>query len=207
MDQELLAVSERIGLGISSALAAKPLLERLLGPSFDYVGRAMADLLARFGNKNLADIFRRTAARLEGEPHVTSARILKFVIESGSLADDDVTKEYFAGIFASSLAGRRDEHGVIFLHIIGGCSPDELRLHHIIYTGFYKHRYDRKFTFYGTSRPSVFVPDETLMRNGISTDTTSKFRLLAGLASQTLLGPNYDPLSHFVNPNVLTPCQ
>jgi len=101
--------SQQLAATIGGALAAKPLLERLLGPSFDYVGHSMAALLERFGNQNLMGIFKRTAAKLADVPKPVDARVLRAVIEDGSFADDAAAQEYFAGLLAASMANDVDE--------------------------------------------------------------------------------------------------
>src|ERR1700681_2872302 len=103
MNVELINACEYLAAGVGGALAAKPLLERLLGPSFDYVGKSMVDLLTRYGNKNVHDVFRGVAGRIEpGSGGTVHPRVLKTVIEEAAFVDDAVAKEYFSGLLASS---------------------------------------------------------------------------------------------------------
>lgn len=136
MDADLVLACERIATGVGGALAAKPLLERLLGPSFEYVGKAMADLLARYGNANVSEIFGRAATRLaqsevEGAVH---PRVLKAVIEDGSFASDPATQEYFAGLLSSAVGEEPDDAAVFFLSQVKHMSAEQVRLHHALYS-------------------------------------------------------------------------
>jgi hypothetical protein len=135
MDSELLRACEALSLNIGGALAAKPLLEKLLGPSFEYVGRATADLLARYGNINLQSIFRRTAElRTEHAASVVNPRVLKVVIEEGAFAEDEVAQLYFAGLLATAMGSPDGEDALTFLSIVKNLSASQIRMHDTYYS-------------------------------------------------------------------------
>lgn len=137
MDTELIRMCEQLTFSVATAVTAKPLLERLLGPSFDYAGKAMADLLARYGNKNVRTIFRVAAARVDELmlDRGVSPRVLKAVIEEGCFADDSVTQEYFAGLLAASFSGDiSDDEAVTFVNIVRNLTAAQIKFHHMMYS-------------------------------------------------------------------------
>jgi hypothetical protein len=137
MDAELLQASETLAATIGGVLTAKPLLERLLGPAFDYAGNSLLELLRRYGNRNLTEIFRRAAKKREDSSPVAGVnpRVLRAVIEDGGLANDEITREYYAGLLESSMrGGNEDDRAVTFLSIIRALSARQISLHHFIYS-------------------------------------------------------------------------
>ena len=140
MDAELIRLSEQLAKTVGGAIAAKALLERLLGPSFEYAGRSMAALLERYGNRNLNDVFRRAARKLAAsdEPiRSVNPRVLRAVIEDASYTKDDVTAEYFAGLLASSAHGdSEDDRAMTFLSIVRSLTSSQIRFHRVAYSFF-----------------------------------------------------------------------
>lgn len=135
VDSEIVRACEAIASGIGGAVVAKPLLERFLGPSFDYVGRAMADMLERYGNRNVADIFIRAAQLSDDTQAYIHPRVCRTVIEEGSFCDDELTKAYLAGLLASSRSpDGTDDGGLRFLYVVRALSRLELSLHHFFYS-------------------------------------------------------------------------
>ena len=192
MDPELVAASRHLATAVGGALAAKPLLERLLGPSFEYVGQAMCQLFERYGNRTLADIFRRAAEKAETQATHVDARVLRSIIEDGSFAQDAVTREYFAGILASSLMPEADDHAITFLNIIKGLTKTQLRLHHLVYSGFRTNATEYQTSFYAASGgPQLFVSDDVLVLSEITSSVATKTHAITGLAREDLLGHVY----------------
>jgi hypothetical protein len=135
---DLVQICDALARNIGGAIAAKALIDKLLGPSAEYVGRAAAELLQRFGNKNLHDIFMRMASKIAGGPdpdEFINAKVLKLAIEEGSFLDDEVSKEYYAGLLASSFsAGGADDRAVMFLDIVRRMGTAAVATHHLSYS-------------------------------------------------------------------------
>jgi len=199
MDQELMHASQQLAATIGGALAAKPLLERLLGPSFDYVGHSMAALLERFGNQNLMGIFKRTAAKLADVPKPVDARVLRAVIEDGSFADDAAAQEYFAGLLAASMANDVDDAALTFLSIVRSLTHSQLRLHHLVYSSVLEHWFSGASFHEVGQEPRVFLADDVLMRNDVSIDRAAKEHVVAGLLREGLISTNYELNVHYVS--------
>jgi hypothetical protein len=140
VDAELIRLSEQLATTVGGAIAAKPLLERLLGPSFEYAGRSMAALLERYGNTNLNDVFRRVALKLAASDEPIGSvnpRVLRAVIEDASYSKDDVTAEYFAGLLAASAhSNSEDDRAMTFLSIVRSLTHAQIRLHRLAYSFF-----------------------------------------------------------------------
>jgi hypothetical protein len=205
VDADLIRVSEELAAVVGSAIAARPLLERLLGPTFDYAGRSLAGLLERYGNINLGNIFRRTAERLAAagvKPGHVNPRVLRAVIEDGSFAADPVTTEYFAGLLAASARGDgSDDRAVTFLGIVRSLTTAQVRLHHLLYA-FLRVKYiGNAPLFYGLMRPPrLFIADEVLREAEIPTAISSRVEMIGGLVRESLAAPTYELQRYCVLP-------
>lgn len=190
MDPVLLELAKSAG-EIGGFIAAKPLFERLLGPSLDYMGAAMAALLERYGNKNVAEIFQGWWAKTpeaDRSNHI-HPQVLRVAIEEGAFADSLVSQEYFAGILASSMAPGAGDAAAGLLNTIRNLTAEQLRLHHLIYSLF-RQRRESHFGSFDEERletHGVFIPDEVLRRNAISTTSSGKVLALAQLRQHGLI--------------------
>jgi hypothetical protein len=205
MDEELLRASEQLIFGVTGALTARPLLEKLLGRSFEYVGQAMADLLARYGNKNVRDIFGRTAARLQDSEAAvgTHPRVLKTVIEEGSFATDEAAQEYFAGLLASSLsAGSENDEAITFLNLVRNLSVAEIKLHHLIYS-LKRILHNPKYfpPIPADVSGELFLPHQLLVEQAGIHTVPARRHALHGLVQQGLISPSFDASSRSFDPS------
>jgi hypothetical protein len=67
-------------------------------------------------------------------------RVLKGIIDGGSFCDEDLLKEYYAGILSSSrTTNLSDDIGVSHLATLKGLSIYQVRLHYLFYAEFYRH--------------------------------------------------------------------
>jgi len=103
-----------IGAGLT-AFASKEILTKLLGQTADYIGGEIKNLVEKC-NVNIGDIFikayRKLGTRVE-EPGTVNPRVLKSVFDEGRFCEDDLVKEYFAGVLASSrTSDGKDDRGV-----------------------------------------------------------------------------------------------
>jgi hypothetical protein len=203
MDVELLRSCEQLATTLGTAFAAKPLLEKMLGPSFAYVGNAMAGLLERFGNKNVAQIFigaARTLSDQEREPRHVNPRVLRAIIEDGCFAADEVTQQYYAGLLASAFSADVDDDRVLmFTAALRHLTPRHVQAHHVIYAlmrNIYSVRQHKPLP--AIDSKSMFVPytvfQETVgMEESLRTD-----RMLAGLIREDVISSKSESNSfHF----------
>ena len=124
-----------IGSGLA-ILGSKDLLLKLLGPSADYIGGEVKNLVQKC-NVNLDNIFQKAARKLGdriNDGASVNPRVLKHVVDEGRFCEDDLTSEYHGGILASSRSRiGRDDRGVTLLALIKDLSVYQLRLHFIVY--------------------------------------------------------------------------
>jgi hypothetical protein len=202
MDPDLVPLAHKAAAAVAGAVAARPLLEKLLGPSFAYVGDAMAALLERYGNRNVTDIFKRVSGRLPD--HVPAGeyinpRVLQAIIEAGAFAGDEVTREYLAGLLATSLTpDGADDRAVTFLSIVRNLSSRQIRFHHLCYSLLrlvYLDDADQK-----AFRRDVFIPNSLLKDEvGIFTDNDLRI-VLRGLSHEGLVD-KYESTAHYYEPD------
>ena len=132
-----------IGTGLAVLGSAK-VVEKLLGPTADYVGEGMRDWTQR-RVANVQRVFFKAIHRLAGkieEPGAVPPRILKGILSESSFCDDELAAEYFGGILASSRSGiDRDDRGASFIALLGRLSTYQIRAHYILYSVF-KSLYD-----------------------------------------------------------------
>jgi len=196
MDVELLRASRDIATAVGGALAAKPLLERLLGPSFEYVGQALSHLIERYGNINVWDIFQRAASKIDdrhGHRGYVHPRVLRAMIEDGSFAQDPVVREYYAGLLASSIdSGSDDDRAVTFLAILRNLTARQIQLHHIIYS-YIRAAHADGIPLFAQEKwtSSIFITDLNLNKHPLSWNHV-KDHLLLGLSHEGLVDPAYE---------------
>lgn len=186
-------------------LASKDLLTKLLGPTADYLGGEIKGLIDKC-NVNISDIFqkacRKLGSRIE-EPGVVNPRVLKNVFDEGKYCEDDLSKEYFAGVLASSRTkDGKDDRGMTNAKLVSNLSSYQIRTHYIFYTllrrAFLPHA---AFVSPGTNRKLmiIYIPIETyLIGMGsllIQSDDKKRINVLAhsinGLRRNDLIEDEY----------------
>lgn len=127
-----------VGAGIA-VLGSKDLLNKLLGPTADYVGGEIRGLVEKC-NVNLDNIFRNAAEKAGkrlNDPGVVNPRVLKSVINEGRFREDTLSAEYFGGILAASrTSDGRDDRGAVLLETVNHLSCYQLRFHFVVYLAF-----------------------------------------------------------------------
>ncbi|MGB6067279.1 MAG: hypothetical protein WBG50_20935 [Desulfomonilaceae bacterium] len=130
------------GTGLSilgTALGSAKLLEKLLGPTADYLGGEIRSY-AEKGVHNLGRIFKHAEKTLGGkidEPGQVPPKVLKEVLQEGYFCEDELSAQYFGGVLASSRSGVfRDDRGASFVGLIGRLSVYQIRTHFIFYSIF-----------------------------------------------------------------------
>lgn len=133
-----------VGSGLSilgGAVASKELILKILGPTADYIGKCVRDW-TEHRIKNVNTIFKKAGKKLGRKIEESGSvhpKVLKLVLDEGSFCDDDLTKEYFAGVLASSRSSvQRDDRGAYFLRLVDKLSNYQIRTHYIFYTLFKK---------------------------------------------------------------------
>lgn len=120
-----------------AVLGSRDLLNRLLGPSADYVGGEAKDLIKKC-NVNLDNIFRKALKKLGKKletPGGINPKVLKRVFDEGQFCEDEITAEYLGGVLASSRTEvSRDDRGATYINLISSMSTYQLRTHYIFYT-------------------------------------------------------------------------
>lgn len=141
-----------IGTGLSILGSAK-LLEKLLGPTAEYIGTGVKTWTE---NRvvNVSRIFDIAAKKLGGkldESGSVPPRVLRGILDDGSYCDDLLSAEYFGGVLASSRSGRlRDDRGASYIALLARLSSYQIRAHYCFY-----HLFKRLFD-------GIQIEDETL---------------------------------------------
>ncbi len=130
------------GTGLSilgTALGSVKLLDKLLGPTADYLGGEIRNYAER-GVHNLGRIFKHAEKTLGSkidEPGQVPPKVLKEILQEGYFCEDELSAQYFGGLLASSRSGIfRDDRGAAFVGLIGRLSVYQIRTHFIFYTIF-----------------------------------------------------------------------
>ena len=124
---------------LGTAFGSAKLLEKLLGPTADYLGGEIRSY-AEKGVQNLGRIFKHAEKKLGTkieEPGQVPAKVLKEILEEGYFCEDELSGQYFGGVLASSRSGvSRDDRGASFVGLIGKLSVYQVRTHFIFYSIF-----------------------------------------------------------------------
>jgi hypothetical protein len=131
-----------VGTGLTilgGAAGSAKLLEKLLGPTADYLGGEIRTY-AEKGAHNLGRIFKHAETTLGSkidEPGQVPPKVLKEILQEGYFCEDELSAQYFGGVLASSRSGvSRDDRGASFIGLIGRLSVYQVRTHFIFYSVF-----------------------------------------------------------------------
>jgi hypothetical protein len=194
MDKEILSM-------IGGALVAGKVVEKILGPTAEYLGQGLKTF-AEKRVQNVQNIFRFGALALGSqidEPGVVPPRVLAGILNEGSYCDDPLAAEYLGGVLASSRSTiTRDDRGAALISLVTRLSSYQLRLHYIIYATIVKvHRGSGLTVGTGTDRFQlfVFIPESVL---NPAFDFSPKeapepimHHALSGLNREALIFPNF----------------
>src|SRR5262245_36922667 len=118
-----------IGTGLSIVGSAK-LLEKLLGPTAEYIGEGVKSWTER-RVANVDRILHKAATKLGGkidQPGIVPARVVCGILDKGSFCEDELCAEYFGGVLASSKSGSpRDDRGASYAALLGRLSTYQIR--------------------------------------------------------------------------------
>ncbi|MCG1034768.1 hypothetical protein [Polaribacter sargassicola] len=149
---------------LGSAIGGAKVLEKILGPTADYVGNQIKEWTEKKVN-NTSNIFHNAEKKLGTEidkPGRVPPKVLKGILEEGSWCEEELQVEYFGGVLASSRSGiSRDDRGAYFVSLVTRLSAYQLRTHYLIYTAI-KNHFDGQDLNIGESvdrrKMEIFIP-------------------------------------------------
>lgn len=112
-------MAELIAMGGAAVAAylSKDGVSKLLGPTAEYLGGELKDLVEK-SQHNLASVFRRAeqkcGPKLEAEG-IVNPRVMKHVYEEARFSENELLAEYFDGVLASARTkDGKDDRGVYY---------------------------------------------------------------------------------------------
>lgn len=200
-----------VGLGAIAAYIGKDGIQKILGPTADYLGNGLRDFTQK-RIENVGRIFQKAESKLGNKESTEGSvppKVLKAIVNDGSYNDDEVALEYLGGVLASSKTEfGRDDRGARMARIVDDMSTYQLRTHYLIYSSMKQLFKGQGYEFNMDDRPKMeiyieypyfaqameFTPDEmqkasTLLRH-----------ILFGLQNDGLIGSDfqYGPKEHMV---------
>lgn len=125
-----------VGLGAVAAYLGKDGIQKLLGPTADYLGQGLRDFTQK-RVQTIGQIFQKAEAKLGAKldtPGEVPPKVLKAVLDEGSFSNDSLAIEYLGGILASSRTEYgRDDRGARISKVMDALSTYQLRTHYLIY--------------------------------------------------------------------------
>lgn len=126
-----------VGLAAITAYLAKDGIDKLLGPTVDYLGEGLRDITRR-RVESLHKIFSNACKKAGSDldtPGEVPPRILRMVVNEASYCEDALALEYFGGVLASSrTANGRDDRGARLMRIVDNLSTYQIRTHYLLYS-------------------------------------------------------------------------
>jgi hypothetical protein len=152
---------------LGGAIGSKELIQKILGPTADYLGEGAANWTKR-GVQNLGRVFANATKKLGDQvdrPGAVPPKVLKGILEEAPFCDDELGAEYFGGVLASSRTEvGRDDRGAAFLALIGRLSTYQIRSHYFFYDAvreLYGGLVENLGVLDGRQKLRVFVPMES----------------------------------------------
>lgn len=152
-----------VGMGAIAAYLGKDGLQKLLGPTADYLGQGLRQV-AEKRVENIGRIFSKATEKLGdriNNPGEVPPRVLKTVLDEGSFCDNELAAEYFGGVLASSRTENgRDDRGARIAKVIDSLSTYQLRSHFLMYASI-KHVFKGnglRFNIEGRPKLKIFLP-------------------------------------------------
>lgn len=121
---------------IGTAMGSAKLVEKLLGPTAEYMGGGVKYLTEK-GVNNIGRILGKAVNKLGhkiNEPGSVPPKVLKGILTEGAFCEDELSAEYFGGILASSRTGvSRDDRGAAYIALLSRLSSYQIRAHYCFY--------------------------------------------------------------------------
>jgi hypothetical protein len=188
-----------------AVLGSAPIVLKIVGPTADYVGGGIKNLVER-QVQNVERVFEKAADRLGEEglerPGGVPPRVLKEVMEGAAFCEDELGAEYFGGILAASKSeNQRDDRGATLAALAGRLSSYQLRCHYLMYAYAQKLLKGSGLNFgFGKERRSdgqFFIPYDIWMEGMELTEAEREVRgdlaghCCAGLVREELIGDRF----------------
>lgn len=123
-------------MAIATAWVAKEGVGKLLGPTIDYLGDGLKDIVVKRNEAAKAIVenaVNKLGDKIE-QPGQVPPKVLKTILNDATYATDSLAFEYFGGVLASSRTELgRDDRGDRFARLVDGLSTYQLRAHYLIY--------------------------------------------------------------------------
>ena len=189
-----------LGATALAAYLSKDGLSRLLGPTADYLGNELRDLVAK-SQRNVGRIFSLAEEKTPNldEPGAVSPRVFRRIFEEGRFCEDEMVASYFGGVLASSRTDSGDDDsGVYYSQIVESLSSHQVKFHYFFYYLIWLCAKGRDLNLYqATDRKqlSIMIPVECYAKS-FSVDPSvqelaTRSRSLSGLCKASLIGENY----------------
>ena len=152
-----------VGVGAVVAYLGKDGLQKLLGPTADYLGTGLKDFTQKRAEA-VGRIFSSAQKKLGekvGSPGEVPPKVLKTVLNEGSYSTDQLAVEYFGGILASARTeDGRDDRAARLAKAVDSLSTYQLRAHYLIYATVRRLFLNSGLPFNMNGRPKMqfFVP-------------------------------------------------
>jgi hypothetical protein len=152
-----------VGLGAIAAYLGKDGLQKLLGPTADYLGGGLKDFTQR-RIETIGRVFQNATKKLGkriDKPGEVPPKILKSIVDDGSYSNDELAVEYLGGILASSRSEQgRDDRGARMSKMVDSLSTYQLRTHYLIYSTVRTLFRDKSLILdpEGRARMQIFLP-------------------------------------------------
>ncbi|HEY9471094.1 MAG TPA: hypothetical protein VIQ76_15925 [Propionibacteriaceae bacterium] len=122
---------------LGGALGSAKVIEKILGPTAEYVGVGLKDWTERSVN-NVGRVFEKAQEKLGSridQPGSVPPKVLKKVLEEASFSEDELSAEYYGGVLASSRSEvGRDDRGAALIALIGRLTSYQIRSHFFFYS-------------------------------------------------------------------------
>lgn len=151
------------GVGALAAYLGKDGIQKLLGPTADYLGKGLRDFTQR-RIETIGRIFTTAEKRLGAKincPGEVPPKVLKTVLDEGSFSNSDLAVEYLGGILASSRTEEgRDDRGARIAKTVDSLSNYQLRCHYLVYSTIRVLFQDKGLSMNMHDRPKmqIFIP-------------------------------------------------
>lgn len=123
---------------IGGAIASRDVLVKVLGPTADYVGGELKNLVQRC-NVNLSEVFasslRKGAEQISGS---VDARTAKSIFDDAAYCDDGLIKDYYGGLLCGAKSEDGDDTAFSYVSILKGMSRHQVKTHFLIYALLHK---------------------------------------------------------------------
>ncbi len=190
-----------VGASAVVAYLGKDGINKLLGPTADYLGQEVRGLVEKC-NINIDSVFRRALRKLGHRadmPGQVSPRVLKRVLTDAPFCDDPVVQEYFAGMLASSRGDSSlDDRAVPYSNLISSLSSNQIKFHYLLYAAI-RNAFLRQGIYLttkaGRQHLGVFISCASINEVFAITSEEEAFSILEhclyGLRQKELIAPDY----------------